>query len=79
MRVAIVSVGEVSQENIALALPGAGIGKLDVSAVVQAIAHDKKRVREGVPFVLLRAPGDVRFGQLLPAEDVRAAVAELAH
>ena len=59
-------------------LPVALDRNLDVNAVVQAIAHDKKRVREGVPFVLLRAPGDARFGQLLAAEDVRAAVAELA-
>jgi shikimate kinase/3-dehydroquinate synthase len=69
---------QVRELLAARGLPVALDRQLDVSAVVQAIAHDKKRVREGVPFVLLRAPGDVRFGQLLPAEDVRAAVAELA-
>ena len=31
-----------------------------------------------VPFVVVREPGDVRFGQQLAANDVRAAVAELA-
>jgi 3-dehydroquinate synthetase len=50
----------------------------DVDAVLEALRRDKKRVGPGVPFVLLRAPGDVSFGCEVPAEDVRAAVAELA-
>jgi shikimate kinase / 3-dehydroquinate synthase len=46
-------------------------------AVLRAIARDKKRVGSDVPFVLVRAPGDVQFGCALAGEDVRAAVAEL--
>jgi shikimate kinase/3-dehydroquinate synthase len=60
---------------------GAGAGRgdrVDVEAVLAAVAHDKKRVGERVPFVLLDAPGDVRVGcEVAPAE-LRAAVAELA-
>jgi shikimate kinase/3-dehydroquinate synthase len=51
-------------------------GSLD--AILQAMAKDKKRVGESVPFVLVRAPGDVDFGCTVAARDVRAAVAELA-
>jgi shikimate kinase/3-dehydroquinate synthase len=49
----------------------------DPDDVVAATRLDKKRVGDRVPFVLVRAPGDVRFGQRVAAEDVRAAVAEL--
>ena len=49
----------------------------DPDDVVAATRLDKKRVGDRVPFVLARAPGDVRFGQRVAAEDVRAAVAEL--
>jgi shikimate kinase/3-dehydroquinate synthase len=49
----------------------------DPDDVVAATHLDKKRVGDRVPFVLVRAPGDVRFGQRVAAEDVRAAVAEL--
>jgi shikimate kinase/3-dehydroquinate synthase len=51
-------------------------GSLD--AILQAMAKDKKRVGETVPFVLVRAPGDVEFGCAVASEEVRAAVAELA-
>ncbi len=47
-------------------------------AVLAAIARDKKRVSSHVPFVLVRAPGEVSHGCEVAAEDVRAAVAELA-
>ncbi len=50
----------------------------DPEAVVAATRLDKKRVGDRVPFVLVRAPGDVRFGQRVGAADVLAAVAELA-
>src|SRR5580692_946343 len=53
-------------------------GDISLDAVLQAIARDKKRVGSDVPFVLVRAPGDVEFGRALAGEDVRAAVAELA-
>jgi 3-dehydroquinate synthase len=46
-------------------------------AIAEAIALDKKRLGSRVPFVLLHAPGDVRIGCEVPAEDVRAAVEEL--
>jgi 3-dehydroquinate synthetase len=39
---------------------------------------DKKRVGNRVPFVLVRAPGDVRFGERVESADVLAAVTELA-
>ena len=50
-------------------------------AVIEALAHDKKRlhadVSAGVPFVLVRAPGDVFVEEHVPIADVRAAVSEL--
>ncbi|MDQ3675538.1 MAG: bifunctional shikimate kinase/3-dehydroquinate synthase [Actinomycetota bacterium] len=46
--------------------------------VVAATKLDKKRRGDEVPFVLVRAPGDVRFGQHVASEEVLAAVAELA-
>jgi len=52
---------------------------LDVDAVVAATERDKKRRGdEPVPFVLVAAPGDVRHGQAVDPDDLRAAVAELA-
>ena len=53
-------------------------GGADPAAVVAATKLDKKRVGDNVPFVLVRAPGDVQFGQRMAAADVLAAVAELA-
>jgi shikimate kinase/3-dehydroquinate synthase len=49
-----------------------------VEPVLEAIARDKKRMRDGVPFVLVDAPGDVRVGCEVADEDLRAAVMELA-
>ncbi|HWC25753.1 MAG TPA: bifunctional shikimate kinase/3-dehydroquinate synthase [Solirubrobacteraceae bacterium] len=46
-------------------------------AVVAATRLDKKRIGDRVPFVLVRAPGDVVFGQRVDAGDVLAAVREL--
>ncbi len=51
---------------------------VDAAAVVEATKLDKKRVGTRVPFVLVRAPGDVVFGQRVAPEDVLAAVRELA-
>jgi shikimate kinase/3-dehydroquinate synthase len=53
------------------------LGGASVDAVIDAIARDKKRVRSRVPFVLVTAPGDVSFGAQVPADELRAAVAEL--
>ena len=45
--------------------------------VVGATKLDKKRRGDEVPFVLVRAPGDVRFGEPVAAAALLAAVAEL--
>ena len=63
-------------------LAGAGLPTslspdVDAEAVVAATALDKKRVGTRVPFVLVRSPGDVVFGQRVDSADVLAAVAEL--
>jgi shikimate kinase/3-dehydroquinate synthase len=51
---------------------------VSLEGVLGAIALDKKRVGAHVPFVLVRAPGEVEFGcELTPAE-IEAAVRELA-
>jgi len=50
---------------------------VSVDEVIEAIALDKKRVGSDVPFVLVRAPGEVEFGCTLAPGDVRAAVMEL--
>ncbi len=47
-------------------------------AVIEASTRDKKRVGAKVPFVLVDAPGAVRYGCEVAEEDVRAAVVELA-
>ncbi|MBW3608914.1 MAG: bifunctional shikimate kinase/3-dehydroquinate synthase [Actinobacteria bacterium] len=65
-------------------LDGAGLpttldADVDPEAVVAATRLDKKRVGGRVPFVLVRSPGDVVFGQRVAPDDVLAAVAELAH
>jgi shikimate kinase/3-dehydroquinate synthase len=51
-----------------------GVG---VAAVLEATAHDKKRLGSQVPFVLVAAPGEVRIGCEVPPADVQAAVSEL--
>jgi shikimate kinase/3-dehydroquinate synthase len=51
---------------------------VSVDRVLEAVALDKKRVGEHVPFVLVRVPGDVAFGCTLDPEQVAAAVKELA-
>jgi shikimate kinase / 3-dehydroquinate synthase len=52
--------------------------EVDPDAVLGAVALDKKRLGEGpVPFVLVRAPGDVRHGEQVDPDEVRAAVGEL--
>jgi shikimate kinase/3-dehydroquinate synthase len=50
---------------------------VEIEAVMAAIARDKKRLTEDVPFVLLAAPGDVSHGHRVPEERVREAVQEL--
>jgi shikimate kinase/3-dehydroquinate synthase len=55
-------------------LDGAGV---EVERIVAATARDKKRLGARVPFVLVRAPGDVATGQEVADADLHAAVAEL--
>ena len=45
--------------------------------LLEAMGRDKKRVGANVPFVLVNAPGDVRYGCEVAAQEVRAALAEL--
>jgi shikimate kinase/3-dehydroquinate synthase len=49
----------------------------DPAAVVAATRLDKKRRGDELPFVLVRAPGDVRWGERVAPDDVLAAVTEL--
>lgn len=51
---------------------------IDPARVAAATRSDKKRVGEDTPFVLVRAPGDVVFGQHVGAADLLAAVQELS-
>jgi shikimate kinase / 3-dehydroquinate synthase len=51
--------------------------EISAEAVIEAIARDKKRVGADVPFVLVRAPGDVVYGCEVAPEDVLSAVREL--
>ena len=53
------------------------IDDVPLDEILRAIERDKKRTGATVPFVLVRAPGEVEFGRELPPEDVRAAVQEL--
>jgi shikimate kinase/3-dehydroquinate synthase len=68
--------GQVAELLAAAGLPTTLRG-VDPAAVVAATRMDKKRVGDTVPFVLVRAPGDVVFGQRVGAADVLAAVQEL--
>ncbi len=54
------------------------LGAVDVDAVLEAIQRDKKRIGADVPFVLVRAPGEVDHGCAVAEGELRAAVAELA-
>jgi shikimate kinase/3-dehydroquinate synthase len=51
---------------------------VSVEAVLEATTRDKKRLADRVPFVLLREPGEVEVGCEVPADELRAAVVELA-
>jgi shikimate kinase/3-dehydroquinate synthase len=58
-------------------LPVALDPAVGVDEVLAALQRDKKRTAAGVGFVLLAEPGAPRVGQLLDADEVRRAVAEL--
>ncbi len=57
---------------------GGGNDGIDLEDVIAAVAHDKKRVGEQVPFVLLDGPGEARVGCEVAPQELRAAVAALA-
>jgi shikimate kinase / 3-dehydroquinate synthase len=50
---------------------------VDVAQVLDAIGRDKKATGEGIGFVLLKEPGEPRWGQTVEPDRVRAAVEEL--
>jgi shikimate kinase/3-dehydroquinate synthase len=68
---------EVEQVLRRLGLPVEVDPAIDRDRILDALGRDKKRTAAGVGFVLLSAPGQPRTGQLLPADEVRAAVGEL--
>jgi shikimate kinase/3-dehydroquinate synthase len=68
---------QVAELLAAAGLPTTLDADVEPAAVVAATKLDKKRVGDRVPFVLVRAPGDVVFGQRVAAADVLAAVTEL--
>ncbi len=49
----------------------------DVEQVVAMTGRDKKRTGKRVPFVLVKAPGDVEIGRDVDSDALRAAVSEL--
>ena len=51
---------------------------IDLEDVIAAVAHDKKRVGERVPFVLVDGPGEARVGCEVAPQELRAAVGALA-
>jgi 3-dehydroquinate synthase len=61
------------QRGLPVTLAGA-----PVEDVIEAVARDKKRVGESVPFVLVQAPGEVSIGCEVAPDDLTSAVAELA-
>jgi shikimate kinase / 3-dehydroquinate synthase len=69
---------EVAGLLAAAGLPTALDPAVDVDAVVDATARDKKRRGGRVGFVLVEGPGDVRPGRPVAEGELRAAVAELA-
>ena len=59
-------------------LPVSLDAEVDPGEVASATARDKKASAAGVGFVLLERPGDPRWGELVEADRVRAAVVELS-
>ncbi len=60
--------------GLPVTLDGAGV---EVEQIVAATARDKKRVAANVPFVLVKAPGEIEYGCEVDTKTLRAAVAEL--
>lgn len=51
---------------------------IDTDAVLDAVGRDKKRTAEGIGFVTIAEPGDVRFGQRIDAGSLRRVVEGLS-
>jgi shikimate kinase / 3-dehydroquinate synthase len=68
--------GQVAELLAARGLP-VKLKGATVESVVEALGRDKKRLGAEVPFVLVRAPGDVLHGCAVPAAEIRPAVQEL--
>jgi shikimate kinase/3-dehydroquinate synthase len=69
---------EVSVILASHGLPTTLAAEVEVEAVLEAVARDKKRAADGrVGFVLLESPGEPLIGQRVEADEVRAAVEEL--
>jgi shikimate kinase/3-dehydroquinate synthase len=60
--------------GLPVTLDGASV---ELDEIVAATARDKKRVGARVPFVLVRAPGEVVTGQEVADADLRASIQEL--
>jgi len=67
---------QVAELLAARALP-VSLDGASPDAVLAALASDKKRLADNVPFVLVKAPGEVVIGCEVAEQDLRAAVAEL--
>jgi shikimate kinase/3-dehydroquinate synthase len=69
---------QVRELLLARGLPVTLVGAdVDIERIVAATARDKKRLAANVPFVLVKAPGEIEYGCEVDMKDVRAAVAEL--
>ncbi|HEY3865578.1 MAG TPA: bifunctional shikimate kinase/3-dehydroquinate synthase [Solirubrobacteraceae bacterium] len=60
--------------ELPVTLDGAGV---EIEEIIAATARDKKRVAANVPFVLVKAPGEIEYGCEVDMKALRAAVAEL--
>jgi shikimate kinase / 3-dehydroquinate synthase len=69
--------GQVQRLLVAHQLP-VSFREADVEDLMAAVLHDKKRLGDEVPFVLVEAPGDVRVGCEVDRGELRTAVSELA-
>ena len=69
---------EVAELFVAAGLPDALDPAIGIDEIVAATGRDKKRTAEGLGFVLVRAPGDVVWGEPVSDGDLWAAVEELA-
>ncbi|MFN8112351.1 MAG: bifunctional shikimate kinase/3-dehydroquinate synthase [Solirubrobacterales bacterium] len=74
---------ETLEPEVAALLERAGLpttldAGIDTESVLEAIGRDKKRTAEGIGFVTIAEPGDVRFGQRIDADSLRGVVEGLS-